>query len=136
MIDWDKALLDFKNMMSQQDSMKIVRMIEAGYKGKLMIVQILLSNNGKLFAGELAQRLGVSTARVAVAIKSLEQKGYVNRCQSETDARKVEISITELGVEVLNNYVKKADDFLKEKLQKFNEEELITFTKLSKKFFS
>lgn len=137
MIDWDKEIQDFKSMLSKKDSMQIAKMVEVGYKGKFMILKILLLNGGKLFAGELAQKLNVSTARVAVAIKSLEQKGYVIRCQSESDARKVEISITELGIEILNKYVRDIDNFIKEKLQKFdNEEELNMFTKLAKKFFS
>lgn len=136
MVDWDKAVCEFKNIMTQEDFMQIVKLIETGFKGKFMTLQLLAENNGKLFAGELAKLLCVSTARVAVTIKTLEQKGYVKRCQFENDARKVEISITDSGSQILSEYIKQADDFLRAKLQNLNEEELKTLIVLSKKLFS
>ena len=136
MVDLDKAVKDFKNMFCLQGSMGIIKLLEDAYKGKLMILQILVCNNGKLFAGEIAKELGVSTARVAAAIKGLVAKGYVKRSQTEEDGRKVLITITNEGKDILTLYINKVDNILKENFKKVTEEELNTFIQICTKLFS
>ena len=135
MVDLDKAVYDFKNMFNFQGSMNIISLLEEAYKGKLMILQLLECNNGSLFSGEIAKKLNVSTARVATAIKSLQEKGYVLRNQSNDDARKVLVTITSLGKKILLEYNHQVDSVLKNRLQKLNEEELKTFIDIGAKLF-
>ncbi len=135
MVDLDKAVYDFKNMFNFQGSMNIISLLEEAYKGKLMILQLLECNNGSLFSGEIAKKLNVSTARVATAIKSLQEKGYVLRNQSNDDARKVLVTITNLGEKILLEYNHQVDSVLKNRLKKLNEEELKTFIDIGAKLF-
>lgn len=48
-------------------------------------------------AGDLAKNLGVSTARIAVLLKKMEARGYINKAVCESDARKTIIKLTEVG---------------------------------------
>lgn len=44
--------------------------------------------------GELAERLSLSPGSVTIAAKTLEQKGYLVRSRSQTDRRRVTVSLT------------------------------------------
>lgn len=56
--------------------------------------------NQTVYAGDLAKASGVSTARIAAALKTLEQKGLLTRCASEEDARKTVVRLTDAGMQL------------------------------------
>ncbi len=61
----------------------------------------------------LADRLDISTAAVAVALKKLESGGYIERRTAEGDSRNNEICITEEGQRVVaasRNYIARLDE--------------------------
>lgn len=61
---------------------------------------------------ELAARLGISTAAVAVTLKKLEAEGYIERTVAEGDSRNNEIRITDAGKRVIGvsrDYIEKLD---------------------------
>ena len=76
----------------------------------------LLMNIDRHGAGsqkELAERMKISTAAVAVSLKKLESEGYIERRTAEDDGRNNEISITEAGRRVIGvskDYIHKLDD--------------------------
>lgn len=53
-------------------------------------------------AGELSERLGLSTARVAAVLNTLEKKKMITRRRSAKDRRKVFVHITDYGRELVN----------------------------------
>ncbi len=62
---------------------------------------------------ELAARLGISTAAVAVSLKKLETGGYIERSAAESDSRNNEIRITDAGKRVIavsRDYIKRLDE--------------------------
>lgn len=50
---------------------------------------------------EIAQRLGISTAAVAVTVKKLEAGGYITRTSDESDQRSNIVSLTENGQKII-----------------------------------
>ena len=50
---------------------------------------------------ELAKKLEISPAAIAVSIKKLEKGGYIHREPDETDNRALQVSITEKGEQVV-----------------------------------
>ena len=48
-------------------------------------------------AGDIAEKLGVTTARVAALLKRLESKGLIARRRSQADARVTEVVLTDEG---------------------------------------
>ena len=62
---------------------------------------------------ELAARLGISTAAVAVSLKKLEAGGYIERTAAESDSRNNEIRITDEGKRVIavsRDYIRRLDE--------------------------
>ena len=67
--------------------------------GEMFILNYLVNCHGDVLPSELANAMNTSTARVAMALKSLESKGLLQRRVDKEDRRKVLVSITEQGNE-------------------------------------
>jgi DNA-binding MarR family transcriptional regulator len=68
------------------------------FKGEGFILAFL-SDGGVLIPSDLSAEMGVSSARIAVVLRSLESKGLVTRATDESDHRRVLVSITDAGRE-------------------------------------
>lgn len=78
---------------------------------------------------ELADLLHLSTASIATSLKSLERNGYVKRNIDPTDSRKNQISITQKGLEALENGRKVFEEVDQVMLSGFSEEEVAILNK-------
>lgn len=82
---------------------------------------------------ELAEKLEVSTAAVAVSLKKLEKNGYIKRSVSKDDSRFNEISITDSGRNILSESRKIFNSLDKMTFSGFSCEDLSTLYSLLKK---
>ena len=71
--------------------------------GELLILAFLSYYNNSLSPKELSRITGTSTAHVAKALRNLEAKGEIRRRPDATDARKKAVSVTEAGMERVEN---------------------------------
>ena len=58
------------------------------------VLAYLTQADGEVIAGDIARKLGVSTARVAALLKAMEKNGLVTRHASPADARRTVVEIT------------------------------------------
>lgn len=65
--------------------------------GEVGIMIFLTNERNNVLSGDLAQELGLSSGRIAIALKSLESKGFILRKTDLADKRKVIVSFTEKG---------------------------------------
>lgn len=104
-------------------------------KGSFAIVKYLSDNNNISTAGELSNFLCVSTARIAVILKKLEEKKIIEKTRSENDARVTIVKLTDYGknkikikkIELYEKIGKVIDEIGMEEIIKFNE----TITKIN-----
>lgn len=66
-------------------------------RGEAAILLCLANADGPLLSGELTERCGLSTGRVANLLRQLEGKGLVARRQDDQDHRRVLVSLTKEG---------------------------------------
>lgn len=65
--------------------------------GEMFILDYLERKNQTAMPGELSNMMGGSSARTAIALRNLEQKGYIKRDIDKADRRKIIVSLTEEG---------------------------------------
>lgn len=65
-------------------------------KGMGFVLIYLSGAKGETVSGDIARELGVSTARVAVLLGSMEKYGYITR---KKEGRRTVVGITPLGME-------------------------------------
>ncbi len=92
--------------------------INKGMRGLPAIMRTLSMAGEPLSPSEIAHRTGVSDARVANALRALEERGLVSRSTSLSDRRRVEVSLTEEGAaqheRLRENGISMVADFLEE----------------------
>jgi DNA-binding MarR family transcriptional regulator len=66
-------------------------------QGGAFVLHYISRRGEDVLPGEISQEMGVSSARIAAALNSLEGKGLLNRRIDSNDRRKILVSLTEEG---------------------------------------
>ncbi len=66
-------------------------------QGAFAVIKLLHSEQRDLSSAEICKRLGISSARVAVLIKKLESKNFIEKIPSESDSRVKMIALSQKG---------------------------------------
>lgn len=113
-----------KKLCKTNNWRNLVGLIDEGYKGMFVILRILQESGASVASGEIARQMGVSTARVASALNTLEGKDYIKREKEKSDGRKVVISLTDKGAEALKERQKRVSEMVEPMLKNLTEEEI------------
>ena len=65
--------------------------------GEMFILDYLERKNNTVMPGELSNMTGGSSARTAIALRNLEQKGFISRDVDKADRRKIIVTLTDEG---------------------------------------
>jgi len=110
--------------------MKLTRMHHAQVEGKIkklgihrsqhMALMSISKNDGKVTQKDIAKKYGISEAAVSVTLKKLEIAGYIEKTNTDSDARYNYLKLTDKGIDVV-----------KESVDIFNSAEAKTFENIS-----
>lgn len=106
--------------------------IENMQKGGISILFYLEQSETEVIAGDIAKEMQVSTARIAVLLRKLENSDLIEKCNSTSDARKTVVKITNKGreycQEIKNQILYKTEHLIEE----FGMEKLENFLQMTK----
>lgn len=108
----------------------VQRKINEVSQGELYVLNFLARGGGRALSGELSAAMGVSSARMAAAVNSLERKGDVVRAPDETDRRRVQVVLTDAGKERLLACQKQAKRKLGRVLSELGEADVREFLRI------
>lgn len=91
----------FYALLSGVKSKKIKPLFSDGCTGMYAVLKIVNDADGCATAGEIARRLDVSTARVAVLLTTLQKKSWIRKEKSPSDSRKTLVFLTQEGAVAL-----------------------------------
>ena len=77
--------------------------VNAFLHGEMFILNYLIFQDKNVLPGEISTAMNTSSARVAMALKSLESKGLIERRIDREDRRKILVSITGVGRDFVQN---------------------------------
>lgn len=123
----DRFLSEFYSLGPFKD----VKRANRNNEGLGLIVGYLYDQNGKVvYAGDLAKVSGVSTARIAAALKKLEGLGLVQRVMSEKDCRKTVVRLTPLGRKRAEEKRKEFVEYTAKVIEKVGKEDMETLLRI------
>ncbi len=98
---YDQVLVSLRQIIRAIDlhSKKLER--ESGITGPQLLVMQQIGTKAEMTSGVIAREVSLSQATVTSIIDRLERKELLKRVRSDTDKRKVIISLTEKGVQSL-----------------------------------
>lgn len=88
---------------------------------------MVISDNPNCSQKELADKLEISTATIAISLKKLEKGGYVVRATDANDTRYNQVVITEKGKKVVKQSKQIFKDIDEKMFDGFSEEEINRF---------
>lgn len=86
----------------------------------------------KVTASELAQYERLKSSNLAMLLRNLSQGGYIIRKTDEKDKRKIRVSVTNKGYELLKNSRDNRDAWLAEQIAKLTKEDANVLNTASK----
>lgn len=103
------------------------------HKGTGFLLAYLDMAEGEVCAGDIAKEMNVSTARIAVILKKMENSGFILRQTAADDARKTVVTLTKLG----RAWIQKTKDQMLNRvellLERVDKEDVWEFIRLSQK---
>lgn len=91
------AELLFEELKPNASSSSLAEILNEFNRGEVGVLSYLVFDKDIVSAGELSDKLSVTTARVASILKSLESKGFIKKQDDVLDKRKTLVVITKKG---------------------------------------
>ena len=85
------------NGIKSLHKIKSQKNINEAMQGETFVLNYIAIHGGDVLPGEIGNEMSVSSARVATALNSLEQKGLITRRIDTNDRRKILVGITQEG---------------------------------------
>lgn len=79
---------------------------------------------------ELSERLGITMGTATVAITKLRKKGFIDRARSDSDRRKVYVSLSQKGLEALKHHGNYHKTIMASITEGISDDDLEHFTKI------
>ncbi|MBQ8293224.1 MAG: transcriptional regulator [Bacilli bacterium] len=133
MLDRREIAEDILNSVDKKGCKHLTEFLDDWTKGLFVILRVIDRSENEVVAGDLSSALNVSTARMAVALATLDAKKWIKKHKSKLDARKTVVELTELGKTKLQEKEEQLIQIMKEFLDKLDEEEVMQLVNIIKK---
>lgn len=98
-MDFEKLAAEYMESFYIINHRKMQRKMHNSMRGEAFIIQFLAQTEKALSPSDISDFMGISTARTAAALGSLEGKNLLTRKIDPSDRRKVLVELTPLGEE-------------------------------------
>lgn len=98
-MDYYKLAEEFMRKMFMLNKAKPQRDLNDSLQGEAFALQYISFHDESVLPSEISNVMGISTARIAVTLNGLEQKGLITRRIDANDRRRILVDITPAGRE-------------------------------------
>jgi DNA-binding MarR family transcriptional regulator len=135
-VDYEAAALQMMYAMTASPHHSPMSRFQRFSKGETFALNYLASKETALSAGDFCHVMQLSSARVAVMLRTLEEKGMIERQHDLHDRRRVAVTITGPGREFILKQRQEMHDHLVRTFRLMGPRDTKEFIRLSAKFFS
>jgi len=132
-MDYEALAMQFMECMHTIRRAGPQKPIEESLRGEAFVIKFLSHHGGSVLPSEISNIMGISTARIAATLNSLEKKGWITRRIDTDDRRRILVDLTSEGkaqAEEQHRHMMKNTIKL---LSMLGEEDAIEYVRLSRK---
>lgn len=96
-MDYQKIAEELLEIRAEQLKIPANQQMSRLVKGELFVLNYLSTHNKVAFPKELSREMAVSTARIAVILNHMEEKGWIIRTEDTEDNRQTIVTLTDSG---------------------------------------
>ena len=121
------------NQLKPTNARSLTEVLNNFSRGEVGVLSYLVFDKCEASAGELSEKLNVSTARIASILNSLESKNFITRKADDLDKRKTLVVITEKGRKLAVSTKKEIIDLLLKVIDEVGYDEIKEYIRILKK---
>lgn len=103
-MDYADLAKEFMEIMHHMHMRKTQKQFSESMHGEIFVLNYIHRNEGNVIPSEISNEIGISTARVAATLNSLENKGWITRKIDVNDRRRILVDITPEGKEQVEQH--------------------------------
>lgn len=123
----------FIDLRREHPHVKFDREVSSKYETELFILSFLCRHNGTAHPKELSEEFIISSARMAVILNHLEEKGCIVRLHDPKDNRQTIVQITPAGSEFFRNRNERIIRFITGLFEELGEHDAHELIRISRK---
>lgn len=125
--------LEFMEVMSQTRRRSVPKQIDDSMRGEHFVLNYISEHEGNVIPSDISNEMGITSARIAAALNSLEKKGLILRRIDPEDRRRILIDMTDAGREQVKKHYQMILDKTINLLRYLGEEDAKNYIRITKK---
>ncbi len=130
-MDYPALAIEFMEKMRLLRQTKPHRQMSQSMHGECFVLQYIADQHGSVVPGEIREIMGISSARIAATLNSLERKGLITRDIDPIDRRRVLVNLTSKGEETAKIHHRKLYEKTVEMLRLLGEEDAGAYVRIT-----
>lgn len=132
-MDYKDLALEFMEVMNQTRRINVPKQIDDSMRGEHFALYYISEHEGNVSPSDISDEMGITSARVAAALNSLEKKGLISRRIDADDRRRILIDLTDSGKEQVKKHYQMILNKTIDMLRYLGEEEAKNYIRIMKK---
>ena len=110
-MDYTALAQEFMRNMSQLHRHNAQKKLNDSMHGESFVLGYISRHNGNVIPSEISNEMGISSARIAATLNSLESKGMITRMIDVSDRRRILVELTPVGKEQVDQHFQEIMEF-------------------------
>ena len=132
-MDYSKLADELLQQMRLFRKFKPQQMINESMRGEAFALHHIAINSEQMNPSEISDAIGISGARMAAVLNSLEKKGYITRQIDPCDRRQILVMLTEKGKVQEETYRHQLIETIDKMLRLLGEQDAREYIRISRK---
>ncbi len=135
-MDYEATAVELMRIQALLNRLKSNQLMDEYTQGEIFAMGYLYEVGGKGYPKDISAAMAVSSARVAVLLNHMEDKGWIRRQPDEHDSRKTVVAMTEAGEEMFLLRQREVLDSVVAVLEKLGEDDAKALLRIRKKMIN
>ena len=130
-MDYKELALEFMQKMYKLRQARPQKQITESMHGEHFILQFIAFHKGSVLPSEISNEMGISSARIAATLNSLERKGLIVRQIDISDRRRILVDLTSEGKALAEEHHQEAMEMLTKVLSSLGEHDAREYVRIT-----
>ena len=132
-MDYTELADEFLRYMHSFRRFKPQQQINESMQGEAFALHHIATSDGHIIPSEISSAVGISSARIAATLNSMESKGYITRQIDPSDRRRILVTLTDKGREQEAEYRSKLAETIERMLKLLGEHDANEYIRIMRK---
>jgi Transcriptional regulators len=129
-MDYSELASELMQKMYKMRQTRTNKQIDESMQGERFVLQFIASHTDYVLPSEISNTMGISSARIAAALNSMEQKGLITRQIDSNDRRQILVGLTPEGKALANEQHQKTMEALTNTLRQLGEHDAREYVRI------